>query len=128
MNTENAGPAKIVPEALNCYKNLAMYLSNAGDDSGLPAASDINNERQTAGLIFFSEPCRGDVQEFAVLGNGASGEVFDTGFGQFPAYLVVAEGFGFVFGIDDLPELGPDSFPASPLAVGVFHSAAKEFS
>ncbi len=32
-------------------------------------------------LVFFSESCGGDVQEFAVLGDGASGEVFNAGLG-----------------------------------------------
>jgi len=40
-------------------------------------------------LVLFSKSCGGDVQEFAVFGDGAPGKIFDAGFGQLFAYLVV---------------------------------------
>ena len=40
--------------------------------------------------VFFPEPGGRDVQELAVLGDGAPGEIGDAGLGQFLADLVIA--------------------------------------
>ncbi len=78
--------------------------------------------------IFFSESCSGNVQELAVLGNGAPGQTLDASLFQSHANLIVTQRLGFVLFVDNLLQLGPDGLPATSPTGGILPAAAKELA
>ena len=76
--------------------------------------------------ILPSEFGGGDVEDFAVFGDGAAGDVAHAGGGQFGADLIVVEGVGLVFVVDDFFEFGLDGVVAALLAVVIFQAAAEK--
>ena len=70
----------------------------------------------------------GDVQQLAVLGHRAPGQVGDAGFSQFLLDLIVVERLGLVLFVDDLLELDADGFPTVGLPAVVFGAPAEELA